>query len=42
MTNFSDLNAVWRSALDRFETPLEYETLAELARIRAVWLERAA
>jgi hypothetical protein len=38
-TGDTDLNIVWRGALDRFETIREYQTLAELAHRRAARLE---
>lgn len=36
----SDLNRVWREALDRFETVEEYRVLADMARIRGEMLLR--
>jgi hypothetical protein len=38
----SDLNLVWREALDRFETAEEFRTLGRLAAIRARGLRWAA
>lgn len=38
----SALNDVWTSALDLFQTVEEFQTLAEYARIRSVWLGRWA
>lgn len=38
----SALNRSWQAALEELDTATEFETLGELARIRAIWLEGVA
>jgi hypothetical protein len=38
----SALNRSWQVALEELETATEFETLGELARIRSIWIGRAA